>query len=67
MKLIPLTQNKFAQVDDEDYDWLMRYNWCADLISGIWYAVRNIFKDNKKYTIYMHKEILLINNIKIPN
>jgi hypothetical protein len=29
MKRIPLTQGKFAIVDDEDYDWLMTWKWCV--------------------------------------
>jgi hypothetical protein len=28
MKRIPLTQDKFAIVDDIDYDYLMQWNWC---------------------------------------
>jgi hypothetical protein len=31
MKLIPLTQNKFAQVDDGDFEYLIQYKWCAIL------------------------------------
>ena len=27
MKYIPLTNGKRAIVDDEDYDWLMQYEW----------------------------------------
>jgi len=29
MKLIPLTQNQFAKVDDDDYDRLNQYKWFA--------------------------------------
>ena|SRR3990167_1332048 len=28
MKTIPLTQNKHAIVDDEDFGWLINYSWC---------------------------------------
>lgn len=27
MKEIPLVGGKFSQVDDEDYEWLMKYKW----------------------------------------
>lgn len=46
MALIPLTQNKFAIVDDEDHEWLSQFNWCFS--DG--YAIRR--EDGKK--IYMH-------------
>lgn len=55
MKLIPLTQSKFAQVDDEDFDWLSKWKWCYS--HG--YAKRVSSHLGKKKTIYMHKEISL--------
>lgn len=49
MKLIPLTQGRFAQVDDEDYEWLSKWKWC---VSG-GYAER--VEDKKAFL--MHREI----------
>lgn len=46
---IPLTQGKYAVVDDEDFIWLSEYKWFYH--KG--YAVR---KKNKRH-IYMHREI----------
>ncbi len=51
MKKIPLTQGKFALVDDEDFEYLNQWKW--KFLSG--YAAR---KKGKK-TIYMHR---LVNN-----
>lgn len=42
MKLIPLTQGQFAQVDNADYDWLMQWKWSAYQDSTTWYATRSI-------------------------
>ena len=47
MKLIPLTQGKFAKVDDEDFKRVNEYKWCY---SGHGYAYR---KMNGKH-VYMH-------------
>lgn len=54
MKTILLSQGKFAIVDDEDYEKLSKYKWCANNRHGCWYAVRT---SNKKI-IRMHRQIL---------
>ena len=41
MKQIPLTQGKFALVDDEDYEFLMQWKWCTLRIRNKYYAVRS--------------------------
>ena len=55
-KRIPLTQGKFAIVDDEDFEWLMQWKWCAHRCYYVekYYAVRSF----KGKTIRMHREIL---------
>lgn len=49
MKKIPLTQSKFALVDDADHDWLSQWKWCYH---GGGYALRS--RDGK----LMHRLIL---------
>jgi hypothetical protein len=42
-RMIPLTQGKFALVDDEDFDYLNQWKWCALYKKHIntYYAVRS--------------------------
>lgn len=54
MKKIELTQGKHAIVDDEWYEFLNQYKWCY--YSG-GYAARQVQKNYKKKTIYMHRQI----------
>ena len=54
MKLIPVSQNKFTMVDDEDFEWLNQWKWCL----GGGYAVRSHKRTRK---ILLHRLL-----IKIP-
>lgn len=59
MKQIPLTQGKFAIVDDGDYEWLNKYKWYAVKNRNTYYAVRKPSrKQGKRTRIYMHRQIL---------
>ncbi len=58
MRQIPLTQGKFAIVDDCDYEWLIQWNWCAAKGKYCWYAMRGTNKNGKPKTIRMHRVIL---------
>jgi len=51
MKRIKLSQNKFALVDDEDFDWLNQWRWW---INDNGYAIRSVWKGKK---IRMHRLI----------
>lgn len=58
MKRIPLTQGKFALVDDEDFDYLMQWKW--RLLKGkyTYYAITSIYRERKRSTESMHRMIL---------
>lgn len=69
MKLIPLTQGKFAIVDDEDYLSMVKYRWCAQKNWNTFYAVRRSWERKwKRYKfIRMHCEILGIKGVDHKN
>lgn len=50
MKQIPLTQGKFALVDDEDFDFLMQWKWSYHSLG---YAVRY----DKRRAILLHRTV----------
>ena len=59
MKHIPLTQGKFALVDDDDFERLNQRKWHVMKWGNTWCAGRQSLKrEGKKKTIYMHREIL---------
>lgn len=64
MKLIPLTQDKFAKVDDADFDWLSQFKWYPHKWkrSRAIYAVRNVsakeFPLVGKKQLTMHEMLL---------
>lgn len=53
MKKIPLTQGKYALVDDEDFERVSQYKW----FYSRGYAVRSVRRP-KKGTIFMHRFIM---------
>jgi hypothetical protein len=58
MKKIPLTQGKFALVDDENYEDLIQFKWCAHRGRNTFYAVRNVYIGKKRRLEWMHRRIL---------
>lgn len=51
--------NKYALVDDEDFDYLSQFKW--NVVKGrgnTYYAQRSIIKNGKKKSIFMHREIM---------
>lgn len=54
MKKIPLTQGKYAIVDDIDFEYLNQWKWT---FHNLEYAYRKDSKDNRK-NILMHRAIL---------
>ncbi len=61
-KEIPLTQGKFAMVDSQDYEWLIKFKWHAQSNNGYtYYAARGElrpFASGKRNLFLMHREIL---------
>ncbi len=56
MKRIPLTQGKFALVDDVDFEKLSKYKWHAAKHRNTYYARRKCKSMN--YPVRMHREIM---------
>ena len=58
MITIPLTQGKYALIDDEDYERISKYKWhYADYLNGRGYA-KTYNRGSKPYLLRMHRFIL---------
>jgi hypothetical protein len=61
MKKIRLTQEKFALVDNCDYDYLTQWKWCAHKSwrsIDTFYASRSVWRNGKCKYILMHRVIM---------
>ena len=59
MRRIKLTQNKFALVDDDMFDYLNKWKWYANKLGNAWYAQRKSkLKNGKWKTLFMHRIVL---------
>ncbi len=68
MKQIRLTKGKHALVDDEDFDRINQFKWCASKSNAhreIYYAVRGTYTKEKVISRSMHREILGLTDGKI--
>ncbi len=59
MRHLPLTQDRYALVDDEDYDVLARHRWYYLPNDRAGYAVRHVrTPEGRTVTIYLHRYLL---------
>lgn len=64
MKLIPLTQGKFAQVDDEDFEYLNQFKWFAYKHRNTYYARRSVRINGTHLCEQMHRIVMGIGHKK---
>lgn len=66
MKKIPLTQGKFALVDNEDYSTLSKFKWYAHKNGNTYYALGTTpGRHNLRKKLHMHRVILNSNKGQI--
>ena len=60
MQQIPLSQGKFALVDDADYPLLSEFRWCyrPERNGKQGYAVRHARTNGKDRLLYLHRQIM---------
>lgn len=67
MKTIPLTQGKVALVDDDLFEALNRFKWCAFRQKKTFYAHRGVRLPDGKWTNKrMHREIFELLGLPVP-
>ncbi len=57
-KTIPLTQGRFAIVDDDVYEWASKHKWFTQRSGRRFYACRRVGKQNAQTQLFLHREIL---------
>lgn len=65
MKQILLTKGQFALVDDEDFEYLNQFKWCAVKGSNTYYAIKSGYNKGKNPQIKMHRLISKLNDSNI--
>jgi hypothetical protein len=63
MKLIPLSQGMFTQVDDDIFDYLNQWKWCVLKGKNNYYAQRTIRINGKRKSLLLHRAIMNISSI----
>ncbi len=59
MKKIKLTQEKFAIIDDKDFELISKYKWYAcEWHKNSWYALTNVKINGCRRTMSMHRLLL---------
>jgi hypothetical protein len=71
VKTISLTSGQVAIVDDEDFEWLNKFNWHVEKHKNSEYAARfdtaRYVETGKNRKRYMHRDILGLTNSKIKS
>lgn len=58
-KTIALPRGYVALVDDSDYERINKHRWSVQVVrGGVVYACRSEYRDGKKRTVLMHREII---------
>lgn len=55
---IPLTQGKFAIIDERDFDRISKYKWHANKSKLTFYAARCVKKNRRNSLVFMHRLIM---------